>query len=305
MVLLAPLRISAKPAVKSQRVAMLTVGILWLTGCVMTQEHSPPMLRASSAPQVSTFDQWLGSYRSLGEEALNLEITRDQQNPLSPQQRHYLWTQWQDGQSANPRRFVINVTETGDALESSFAPLTESQASTRRCPVRWQMSATTMGRAALLGVTTASECRFDHPEGELGLVKEWSFDGEQIQVADQLFNLITGEPQQQPKLLEFARIERFAGWAAVADKGEWRVDEGVLALSDGQRRATQDAAGMPLGIAVTLERRQATGNPNLHLVVSDVDTGAVLGQAWSVADTSRIGWANESIQIELTRQARD
>jgi len=156
----------------------------------------------------------------------------------------------------------------------------------------------------LFGQTTPTECRFGTSSGELGLLKEWSFDGQRIQVADQLIDLSNGLPVDGAQVVEFVRIERFAGWAAVADNGEWRVDEALTVLSDGQRRASQDAAGMSLNIGITLERTETAGTERLQLLVSDQATGEVLGQAWTAADAGTIGWANESVQVELTRQTR-
>ncbi|HEY7905778.1 MAG TPA: hypothetical protein VIC53_02530 [Wenzhouxiangella sp.] len=297
---------SAIHAKRTARMFMAALGGLWLAACAMTAEQTRPMMSVSVEPQIETFDQWLGAYRSLDDEALNLEISREPLMPSSPQKRRYLWTQWPDGGADNPRRFLIMLEGGGDTLKSSFAPLTEPQDATRRCPIDWQMTTTPLGRPALLGFTTASECRFAHADGDLGLVKEWSFDGDQIEVADQLFDLATGQPHQAAQLIEFVRVTRYAGWAAVSEGDEWRVDEGVVALSDGQRRATRDAAGMPLGLALTLERRRpSTGDPSLHLVISDAETGQVLGQAWSTSDADKIGWANADIQVELTRQSPD
>lgn len=305
MILLITCRGLAIQAKSAAHVTFAALGTLLLMGCATTQQQSQPVMSVSTTPELRTFDQWLGIYRSLDEQALNLEIRRDPQSHTSPQARRYLWTQWPDGGGANPRRFVMTMEDIGGVLESTFAPLAEAQADTRRCPINWQMSTTPSGQPAVLGLTTASECRFAYAQGELGLVKEWSFDGEQIQVADQLFDLATRQPRQAPEKLEFVRVNRYAGWAAVSDGDEWRVDEGVMALSDGQRRATRDAAGMPLGVAITLERRQATGSPSLHLVISDAETGDVVGQAWSISDADKIGWANAQIQVELTRQGPD
>ncbi len=296
-------------AVARKRVTSLMLascGALWLVGCATTNPPTdPPASAAPSGPALSTFDQWLGSYRSLDETALNLEITREPQAPALTQTRRYVWTQWADGSEATPRRFVITMDHQGESLESSFAPLTEQASRARRCPINWQMTTGALGQPAVLGLTTATECRFPQAEGELGLVKEWSFDGKRIQVADQLVDMTTGEPRQEPQLIEFVRVQRYTGWAAVADGDAWRVDEGVVALTDGQRRATRDAADMPLGIAITLERQEATGSPSLHLVISEAETGEVLGQAWSASDADKIGWANEHIQVELTQQIPD
>ncbi len=281
-----------------------------LVGCAVTQESQPISITLSPEPPLATFDQWLGSYRSLSDsqddQAQNLEITREPRASSPSETRRYLWTQWGDGDQDNPRRFVLVLVNDDEGLSSSFMPLTQRQSTNRSCPIDWQLTSKD-GGAAIVGLTVATECRFSSPDGELGLVKEWSFDGQHIEVADQLIDLDTGELQQVAQRLEFVRIARYNGWAAVKEAGEWRVDEAFWSLSDGQRRAARDAAGMPLGLAVTLERRQApahagaSANSNLHLVVSDATTGEVFGQAWASSEASRIGWANENFQIELTR----
>ncbi len=283
------------------RLALAMGATIILNACAVPQKADPVATNVVPRPELSALSQWLGTYRSIGEQVLNLEITMNQDSSVAGYQSHW-WIQWADGDASNPRRFLMRYATGEDGQESYFAPVSDGQVSDRRCLVDWQVITDTDNMPRLFGQTSPTECRFSTSTGELGLLKEWSFDGQRIQVADQLVDLSNGLPVDEAQIVEFVRIERFEGWAAVADNGEWRVDERLRVLTDGQRRASQDAAGMSLNIGITLERKQTAGTERLQLVVSDETTGEVLGQAWTEANAATIGWANESVQVELVRQ---
>lgn len=275
----------------------------FLTACALPERPDPPIAAAVAQPELSIVAQWLGSYRSMEEPAFNLDITQLAKVQPSDSQSHQ-WRQWTDENLSDPRRFIISYSSEKGYLESHFAPINNGQIADRRCRVDWQITTDTQNTPTLFGQTLPSECRFSTPSGALGLLKEWSFDGQTIRVADQLIDLSNGRPMESAQVIEFVRIERFEGWAAVEEADEWRVDQALVVWSDGQRRASQDAAGMSLNIGITLERKHTAGETRLQLVVSDEKTGEVLGQAWSSPDVERIGWSNNSVQVELIRQSR-
>ena len=282
------------------------VGALTACGTVPKGEPGEGALESATGLSLAMFDQWVGRYASPNPDRLRLEIETEPA-PV-PNQRIFIWTQRVGGgESPTPgvRQFVIQVALVDGALTSTFAPLNRSTRTDRGCPLRWQMAQDNDGQPTLLGQTDPASCQFGPPQARMSLLKEIAFDGERIRVADRLIDSESTGPGASPaQVTEFVATQRYAGTLGVRENNEWRVSEPIALDSDGQRRPVSDAAGMPLGLAVGLERRYIGDQLKLRMVISDAQGDRVLGQAWADADALSIGWSSPTVQAAFRREGQ-
>lgn len=286
------------------RVVQVVVATLVVGACATAPrtERADPQGDATDppSPPLAVFDQWLGRYASPTEDPLQLAITAQD---ASDNERVFVWTQHPVDEAADARRFVIRVAAVGDRLESTFAPLSADAQGATRCPLRWQIARGDNGQPSLLGRTDASTCQFGPDQAPTSLIKEIAFDGQRIRVADRLVPSTDTETPPPPQITEFIATTRYTGTVGVLDGDAWRVSEPMALTTDGRRRALRDAAGMPIGLAVALDRVYLGDGLRLRLVVSNADSDRVVGQAWADSDTQAIGWTSPEIQAAFRRGA--
>ena len=230
--------------------------------------------------------------------ALFLDITS---NRVSPTELVLDLRQFQDQASERRFRLVLNRAEALDWLPARFMPIhADGSMAGRECSMRFRLS--TQG---LIGQTDPDECRFDSGAQSVGLLKEMNFDGETVNIADQIFDQ-QGQAAAAPQLLQFQRAGRFTGTAAVREGGTaWRVAESLQVLPNQSLIEPLDAAGMSLGILINLQLIDESGRegPILNLQISALDSGELLGQTWANPATQLIGLGLPDLRVELNRQS--
>jgi len=270
-----------------------------IAGCATTQTTptSPDPIQRQ-APPLEAFDRWVGEYAQAAPNRLSLTIER---LPSADGMSHrYQLVQKVADQSSAPRQFMVELGAMSQGIESRFSVLSNN-AQTMSCAMSWQVVANDAGQNALFGTTSVDTCQFSNQNQRLGLLKEFSFDGQTLSIADQVIDLETNRAHVPAQVTSFHRIIEFGGWLAKADGDEWRVAEEIRIPSDGQRRAIEDAADMPLGVAISIERRVMEGQLRWVMVLSDAAGDEVIGQAWTSEDATHIGWADDRFQVELSR----
>jgi hypothetical protein len=256
--------------------------------------------RSSAALASPLFSLMPGIYQSTGESILTLSVER--LDPVQPGSQTFRWTQTSSDPQQPIRQFQIGVVASSSGLSGDFSPLHDGQVSHVRCKLDWQVVNQSGAVPKVLAQTDDRDCRFVQGEEMLLLQKEIAFDGARFQIADQIVPMSDATSEvlsEAVQFSEFVRIRPVRGWAGRRDGDEWRIASEVALKSDGSRIAPSDAAGMSLGLGVSIRQKRVNNGLQWRLVVSELDTGEVIGQAWANEEATRIGWANEHIQIEL------
>ncbi len=200
------------------------------------------------------------------------------------------------------RRFRISLAATSLAtrLNGSFEPLGADGQPSGQCALEWIVRP-----RGVLARTEASSCRFGSGDGALGLIKEIAHDGERLVIADRVVAAGTDRAVQLDRMLEVARVRAFRAWAGSrdGDAEPWRMASDFELRSDGGLVRPRDSAGMPLGMELdlALHRIAPQGPTVLRLRAFDIDSGALLGQAWADPGAVRIGLALPQLQVGLER----
>lgn len=219
---------------------------------------------------------------------------------VDPQWARFLLRQTSPEQ--RPRRFALELTpgEPPDRFEGVFIPL--DMAAAGQCQMHFRLLS-----AGLSGETRPDDCRFGDGEQAVGLLKEIAFDGQQIVIADQLFDLDQGEAVGETQVLRFFRQRRFHGWAGVRDGDGWRLAQDLILHSEGDEIIPTDAYGRDLGVRLQLARIlwREDQPPILRLSVYDTDSGRLLGYAWADPDAMQLGINLPEVQAGLTATSVD
>lgn len=282
---------------------MLTVSVL--IGCAATPSTSPVDTNVTPergpAETLQFFERMVGKYQSTGSVPVSLEVEAYGGNPPS-QARRLLWTQSESHDPQNARVFLIGMTTTPSGLSGEFAPAVGGVISEIRCRLQWRALPSGIGRVQLLGNTLDQSCRFGQGNQSRVLRKEIVFDGSTLRIADQVIRegasrTALDAPIQRS---EFVKVLPVSVRAGVKEGAEWRVAHDALIDTDGIRRAPTDAAGMSLGFGVSLRMERVDDRLQWRLVISDEQSGEVLGQTWADARAQHLGWASETIQVEAS-----
>ncbi|GEM_PF-6974234 len=255
-------------------------------------------------------DLWLGAYASPtrpGEQdPLTLTISREP--APNANERRYVWTQTHPGDDRSKRRFLIRVSEQNGQLVSSFSPMGRPASASPSCPLRWQLARSDRGtgrQPVLLGRTDVTTCQFGSAEAPMALLKEIAFDGERLRVADRVMGPNPSQDAPAPQVTEFFTRARFRGTIGIEEGELTRASPPVELATDGQPHSAADAAGMPLGVVVAIDRVYIGQTVKLRLMVSEAGSNRVLGQALSDPNSDTLGWANQTVQAVFRRIRSD
>lgn len=198
------------------------------------------------------------------------------------------------------RRFLLGLesTKLATRLTGSFEPLGADGQPSGRCALEWVVR-----EQGVLARTDASSCQFGSGSSALGLIKEIAHDGERLVIADRVVAAGTDRAVQPDRMLEAARVRAFRAWVGArdSDDGPWRMASGLELRSDGEIVRPNDPAGMPLGmdLELALHRISPQGPTVLRLRAFDIESGALLGQAWTDPASVRLGLALPQLQVGL------
>ncbi len=212
----------------------------------------------------------------------------------------------QQAAEAAPRRFrlLINAsTEAPYPLNGMLAPLNANGQVIAQCPLTVRTSA-----QGLSATTQAESCRFGEGAEQIGLVKEFLFAGDQIRIADRLFEVGSGQVAAGPVsdlALRFYRLTQYEGWMGVLEGDNWRIARGLEIDTANGRIEPVDAAGMSLGVIIELDRTELDeqNQPILRLSVLDAQTESTLARTWGDPGARRIGLALPELQVGLERRS--
>ncbi len=282
------------------RLSVILTTLLLLGACAVSpsQNHSINVSADANIESLTVFDRLIGTYAST--KPTGWQLTIEPLPETNAFKRRYALTQSQP--AGADRVFFLSVAREGQALTGSFTaqPLI-TDANPRACQMTWQWATGTSGAKVLLGSTSLDSCQFEGEGQQLGLIKELAFDGQTLRFADQLFEIESGRPYLETQTTDFQRVQRFSASVARLDGDQWRVAAVTNLPSDGQRRAVEDAAGMSLGIAVSVEPRILHDQLHWLAVISDPQNTDVLGQVWATDNSQTFGWAGLDLQVEFRR----
>lgn len=199
------------------------------------------------------------------------------------------------------RRFRLQLGPgaSPETFDARFIPLRAGRDDAGpACAMRFRLAA-----GLLVGETDPDECRFQSGGLSIGLLKEISFEGDRILMADQLL-LEDGSPFADADRLALGRVTEFSGMLAHNEHGSWRIARNLRLASGGNLVEPLDAAGMSLGVLLNLELVESMERqvPALRLQVLDEATGRVTAEVWNDIDAGLIGLGLETLRIELYRQ---
>lgn len=269
-----------------------------LSGCALPPEQASSFREnyyTAQSVALTRFGQMQGNYISTGTDPTQLTVTPERSEDLG--EAALLWTQSDVGDSSNLRQFRIAARGTGAGVTGIFAPLLNGQLTTRVCPLTWQLAANESTSGILQASTDQSGCVFQSNGASVALHKEIVFDGDFITVADRIDG--PDMPASSTMITQFVRLKSASARVARLDVDQWRMAVEFEMPADGQRRQPTDAAGMDLGVGISLRLQTMDSEPQWRLVVSDKDSSEIIGQAWADWNAQRIGWANEKLQVEI------
>ncbi|MEN1727294.1 MAG: hypothetical protein AAGJ52_02530 [Pseudomonadota bacterium] len=282
------------------RAALLLSSTVLLAACASAPEQrsaaSPdPMLQQIAATATGDFATGLDGSGS----ALLLTVAAD---PLISADQTLTLNLTQQQAGTAPRQFVLQIERAREApfeLSGVLAPLTSSAQVIAQCPLRVGTSA-----QGVSATTDAESCRFGEAGGQVGLIKEFLFAGDQIRIADRLSGGPSGSQDTiSEQLLRFYRLNRYEGWSGVLEDGSWRVARDLIVDTANGRIEPLDAAGMGLGIIIELDRGELDGDqqPIVRLTVKDSETLETLARSWAAPGARRMGIALPDLQVGLER----
>ncbi|NKI34041.1 hypothetical protein HFP89_02525 [Wenzhouxiangella sp. XN79A] len=289
----------------TDRLAALLLVAALLAGCAGPPDPAPPVARPGTDALVDALAERLtgvytGSAPGDAMAGVRLQV-RPQSAPGTRPARIELIQHAGDGPA---RRFVLALVASPAVpgqLVGVFSPLDAAGRPRGECPLT--------GSARDGGVvltTSAATCRFGAGDGEVGLIKEFAFDGRRLVIGDRVLGA-NGESALPDSLIEFLPVHRYTGWAGRRDdgagEGSWRRADAVALASDGRSVALVDAGGMPLGVELELAPYWPDENAAvlLRLRAFDADSGELLGQVWADPDATRLGLGLGDFQAGLER----
>lgn len=289
---------------KEVRSFILAIFTVLLGACTTTPDRAPSPdqahLRAlgevaQALPGVySNHMQWRqGASEAAG--PYTLEVRRDGSG--DPRWLRILLAQSAAGEAT--RRFALELTPGArpDQFQGQFLPLGTAGALLEPCNMNF-----TLVSAGFSGETDPLECRFGEGDQAVGLLKEIAFDGQQIVIADQLYDPASRTPLDDVRTLRFFRERRFHGWAGVRQGDSWRLASELVLHSEGDQIVPEDADGRSLGLRLQLARVlwREDQPPILRLSVYDEATGQLLGYSWADPDATQLGINLPDFQAGLT-----
>jgi hypothetical protein len=198
------------------------------------------------------------------------------------------------------RRFRISLeaTKLATRLVGSFEPLNDDGQALGRCALELIVRG-----EGVLARTDAASCQFGSGADALALIKEIAHDGDRLVIADRVLAAGTDRAIQPDRMLEAMRVRGFRAWAGSRNGADepWRMARDLELRSDATPVRPQDAAGMPLGVELDLglHRISAQGPTVLRLRAFDLESGALLSQAWADPAAVRLGLALPQLQVGL------
>ncbi len=198
-----------------------------------------------------------------------------------------------------PRYYGLELepTDIDSRLTGRFALLDSAGSVRRSCPMRFHVT-----RQGLVGETTPGDCRFSDGDSEIGLLKEFAFNGRGITIGDRLIDLQSNQPRSDDQIVEFLPARAFNGWLGILEGGEWRVARDFT-LRTGDRDVPLDAADMDFGLALALNYYRmdnGDGQSLMRLTVTDRDSGEVIAEAWAEPGSGSLGIALPDLQVGLS-----
>lgn len=297
-----PTRQTGERMNRACRIAPPLLALGLIAGCATTPEpETRPDQRAH--PVLQELAGLLPGYyvtpaRAGGGQRLALEVASDP--TASPHELRLLMVQKhldQPDQASRQFEWLLEAPDhVQDRLQGSFAPMDAAGRVQRRCSMQVNLR-----RDGLTAQTNPAECSFGQGDRMTGLLKEIAFDGTQLVIGDRLVSLPAGEPVGNDQVTRFMLSRQFSGWAGVRDGSDWRMAS-TIGLRTGQTEILpHDAAGMELGLSVTLNHYLMSRGERikLRMTVSDSETGELLGEAWADADARSIGIALPDLQVGL------
>ena len=282
------------------RLSGFLVVLLGLSSCALPPKQESSFREAyysAHSVVLSRFGQMQGNYISTGTHPTRLVVTPQPSRDVT--EALLLWTQGDLKHSADNRQFQLSAFGgTEPSVSGAFAPLTNGQLSTRTCALVWRLVSSNTGPNVLQGRTEPGGCVFQSNGNAVALHKEIAFDGDFITVADRVDGPDTATVT--PVITQFARIQSASVRVGRLESGQWRMAVGFTLPTDGQRRSPVDAAGMDLGVGISLRLELIDDQPQWRLVISEKDTGEIIGQAWADLNAQRIGWADAGLQIGVS-----
>jgi len=202
-----------------------------------------------------------------------------------------------------PRYYGVELepTDSDSRLTGRFALLGSKGSVRKSCPMQFHIT-----RQGLVGETTPDSCRFGEGNDEIGLLKEFAFDGRGITIGDRLVDLQSDQPQGGDQVIDFLPAHDFNGWLGTFEGGEWRVARDFT-LRTGEHAVPLDAADMGFGIALALNyyRMEQSGQQTLmRLTVTDRESGDVIAEAWAEPGSGSLGIALPDLQVGLSAEDR-
>ncbi|MCA1778805.1 MAG: hypothetical protein LC637_05345 [Xanthomonadaceae bacterium] len=202
-----------------------------------------------------------------------------------------------DDAAARIFRLTFRPSALATRLIGRFAPLDAQGRELGSCPIEIQIR-----ENGFVARTAAESCAFGHGQ-TTSLVKEIAHDGQTMVIGDRVLDSDSGRSMLPDQILELERVHSFRGWIGVreTDEGPWRINHPIELDSDGGELRPDDAAGMSMGIALDLAPYRARRDepPVLRLRAFDLETGTLLGQAWTDLGATRIGIALSGLQVGL------
>ncbi|MDZ7790030.1 MAG: hypothetical protein U5L08_05935 [Xanthomonadales bacterium] len=202
-----------------------------------------------------------------------------------------------------PRYYGVELepTDIDSRLTGRFALLGPEGSVRKSCPMQFHIT-----RQGLVGETTPDSCRFGEGDDEIGLLKEFVFDGRGITIGDRLVDLQSDQPRGDDQVIDFLPAQDFNGWLGILEGGEWRVARDFT-LRTGEHNVPLDAADMDLGIALALNyyRMEQSGRQTLmRLTVTDRESGKIIAETWAEPGSGTLGIALPDLQVGLTAKRR-
>jgi hypothetical protein len=282
--------------------AIALVAAMLLQGCAGSPERVAP-----APPDNPALDQIAlrlpGEYISVrGEDRGVQRLTIEGRSGERPGARAFSMTQ-RATEGGPVRRFglILEPSRLDNRLDGELALLDANEQARRGCAMRFHLN----GRE-LVGETDPADCLFGEGADRVGLLKEMSFDGRRLAIADRLIDPETGQGRGPDSVIRFYPRTNFEGWLGVRDGDDWRVAR-ELTLGPGESVVPLDAAEMSLGLSVSLDYYRIDrdgGRVVLRLTVRRSDSGEILGEAWSEPGSPELGLALPDLQFGLSRRGR-
>lgn len=278
---------------------LVTLATLFLAACAVDQPRSTPA-RERPTPALQQIAARLpGEYVSVQSEGRPVQTLLVEQRGDNNDDSLAL-SLIQSAEGDGQRRYYgleLEPSDIDNRLTGRFALLGSGGSVRKSCPMQFHIT-----RRGLVGETTPDSCRFGDGENEIGLLKEFAFDGRGITIGDRLVNLQSDQGQGGDQIIDFLPARDFNGWLGTFEGGEWRVARDFT-LRTGEREVPLDAADMDFGVVLALNyyRMEESGREILmRLTVTDRESGQVVAETWAEPGSGTLGIALPDLQVGLS-----